>query len=60
MQPNRPVATVRPAPAAPIPLWEAHRVFREPQYTDGQPYGEPTPADDTEGQADDGPSDVAA
>lgn len=48
MQTIRPVVTVRPAPAAPIPLWEAHRVFVEPQYVDGQPYDEPAPVDDIE------------
>ena len=37
MQTTRPVVTVRPTPAAPIPLWEAHRLFTEPQYADGQP-----------------------
>jgi hypothetical protein len=51
MQPTRPVATVHPAPAAPapIPLWEAHRLFREPTYADGQPYEPPAAADDGEG-----------
>lgn len=31
-----------PAPSRPIvprPLWERHDLFREPQYPDGQPYG---------------------
>lgn len=35
---RRPVTTIRPAPIAPQPAWEAHRVFQEPTYLDGQPY----------------------
>ena len=45
MQISRPVATVRPATPTPIPLWEAHRLFLEPRYTDGQPYDQPLAAD---------------
>ena len=44
MQTPRPVATVRPATPTPIPLWEAHRLFLEPRYTDGQPYDQPPAA----------------
>lgn len=48
MQTTRPVVTVHSAPAAPIPLWEAHRLFAEPQYTDGQPYDQLATTDNGE------------
>ena len=35
---RRPVTTIPRQPIAPKPLWEAHRVFQEPTYLDGQPY----------------------
>ena len=35
---RRPVTTIPRQPIAPMPLWEAHQVFREPTYLDGQPY----------------------
>ncbi|MDX3232931.1 hypothetical protein [Streptomyces sp. ME19-01-6] len=37
MQQTRPIATGRPAPAAPIPLWERQHLFVEPVYADDQP-----------------------
>ena len=50
MRTNRPIATVRTVPAAPIPLWERDRLFVEPAYTDGHPYDQAPP--DVEGEDD--------
>lgn len=58
MQPTRPVVTVRPVPAMPMPLWEAHRLFVEAQYADGQPYDQP--ATDSEIEPEDVHSSAAA
>ena len=49
MQTNRPTTTVRIAPVAPKPLWEA--IFVEPVYAGGQSYDQP--ATDVEGEDDD-------
>lgn len=57
MQQTRPIATGRPAPAAPIPLWERQRLFVEPVYADEQPYDQPAAAVDSE---DHGPERPAA
>jgi hypothetical protein len=41
MRTNRPIATVRTGPTAPIPLWERDRLFVEPVYADDKPYDQP-------------------